>query len=192
MARFTGWNKVYEQKLTMPDKTLVCGHRSAHYGSLFDPDRSEQCYAPFYGKNLIAMDGLTIVSGQVNVVVLEDGLLPTQTHEMKLQREYFDSIANGSKTVELRLWDEKRKKLRVGDRIIFACSDAAAEPLHTRVEGIYTYPGFEELVEDFATVEMGFAGEEKGRIVEKLLMLYGVEKAVKHKAVAIKVKRMPE
>lgn len=191
-ARFMGWNKVYEQKVTMPDKTLVCGHRSTRYGSLFDPDRPTDCYDPFYGKNLIALDGLTVASGQVNVVVLEDELLPTHTHEMQLKREYFESVAEGSKTVEMRLLDEKRKKIRSGDTILFTCSDAPDRQVRTKVEGIYSYPGFEELVEDFAAVELGFDGVDKGKIVEKLLLLYGVEKAAKHKAVAIKLKRIVE
>ncbi|UKI28983.1 MAG: DUF3850 domain-containing protein [Clostridium sp.] len=41
-------------------------------------------------------------------------------HEMRLNNEPFNKIKEGTKTVELRLLDEKRKKtLRVGDKIIF-------------------------------------------------------------------------
>ena len=39
-------------------------------------------------------------------------------HEMRLNNEPFNKIKEGTKTVELRLLDEKRKTLRVGDKII--------------------------------------------------------------------------
>ena len=34
-------------------------------------------------------------------------------HEMKLQEEYFNYIKNGTKRIELRLLDEKRKKIKI-------------------------------------------------------------------------------
>jgi len=36
-------------------------------------------------------------------------------HEMKLYPEPFQMIADGRKTIELRLYDEKRKKIKAGD-----------------------------------------------------------------------------
>ena len=41
------------------------------------------------------------------------------THEMKLQPKYFDYILNGTKRIEIRLNDEKRKKIKLGDKIKF-------------------------------------------------------------------------
>ena len=41
------------------------------------------------------------------------------THYMKLNPEPFDKIASGKKTIELRLYDEKRKTVLPGDEIIF-------------------------------------------------------------------------
>ena len=40
-------------------------------------------------------------------------------HTMKLDAEPFEKIKNGSKTVELRLFDEKRQKIKPGDIIEF-------------------------------------------------------------------------
>ena len=36
-------------------------------------------------------------------------------HEMKLALEPFVMIADGRKTIELRLYDDKRKKIKLGD-----------------------------------------------------------------------------
>lgn len=40
------------------------------------------------------------------------------THNMKLHPGPFALIAQGNKTIELRLWDEKRRLIRMGDDII--------------------------------------------------------------------------
>ena len=40
-------------------------------------------------------------------------------HNMNLNNEPFELIKSGSKTIELRLNDEKRRLLNVGDEILF-------------------------------------------------------------------------
>ena len=38
-------------------------------------------------------------------------------HSMNLQQRFFDYIKNGTKRIELRLFDEKGQKIKVGDVI---------------------------------------------------------------------------
>ena len=40
-------------------------------------------------------------------------------HILKLKPKYFNYINRGTKRIELRLYDEKRKKINIGDTIIF-------------------------------------------------------------------------
>lgn len=40
-------------------------------------------------------------------------------HEMKLQDKYYNYILNGTKRIELRLYDEKRQQIKIGDIIKF-------------------------------------------------------------------------
>ena len=40
-------------------------------------------------------------------------------HEMKLQPEYYNFILNGTKRIEIRLFDEKRQQIKIGDTIKF-------------------------------------------------------------------------
>lgn len=42
---------------------------------------------------------------------------------MNLQPKYFDFIKDGTKRIELRLYDEKRQSIQLGDIIEFAKSD---------------------------------------------------------------------
>lgn len=39
--------------------------------------------------------------------------------EMNLHNEPFNLIKQGTKTIELRLYDEKRQQIKVGDTIVF-------------------------------------------------------------------------
>lgn len=41
-------------------------------------------------------------------------------HKMQLNKKPFDLIKNGNKTIELRLLDEKRKNIKIGDEIMFS------------------------------------------------------------------------
>lgn len=40
-------------------------------------------------------------------------------HILKLKPKYFNYIKNGTKRIELRLYDEKRQTINIGDTIIF-------------------------------------------------------------------------
>ena len=44
-------------------------------------------------------------------------------HEMGLQNKWFDAIESGRKKFELRLFDDKRKQINVGDTIVFTSKD---------------------------------------------------------------------
>lgn len=44
-------------------------------------------------------------------------------HSMKLNAEPFEAIRNHKKTVEIRLNDEKRQKVKIGDTIVFTNID---------------------------------------------------------------------
>ena len=40
--------------------------------------------------------------------------------KMNLSQPYFNMVKNGKKTVEIRLYDDKRKQLKIGDKIKFS------------------------------------------------------------------------
>ena len=45
------------------------------------------------------------------------------THEMQLRQEPFECIVHAIKTIELRLYDEKRQRINIGDKIRFSRID---------------------------------------------------------------------
>lgn len=46
-----------------------------------------------------------------------------KVHKMTLKQPYFDLICAGKKTIELRMYDEKRKAIQIGDKIEFTNQD---------------------------------------------------------------------
>lgn len=78
-------------------------------------------------------------------------------HNMTLKQPYFDLIKAGKKTIELRLYDSKRKKIRVGDTIRFQNGDN----FHTvEVKGLFICSSFKELFKFVDVQDTGLDNEK--------------------------------
>ncbi len=77
-------------------------------------------------------------------------------HYMKLQAAPFAQIAAGVKNVELRLYDEKRKKIAVGDEIEFPNAQTGAR-LCCTVVALHKFPTFAALYEVLSPLKCGIA-----------------------------------
>ena len=73
-ARLLEWQQLYDAGAVIGGKTIVCGHRPARLGYMFDSFREPDCSKPFYGSGIIAIDAGTVRSGSVNVLVVEDNV----------------------------------------------------------------------------------------------------------------------
>ena len=81
-------------------------------------------------------------------------------HEMRLRPEPFGKIKTGQKTIELRLYDEKRKQVKVGDRISFINTENASDVMETVVEALYVFDSFAELYRCLPLTECGYGEDE--------------------------------
>ena len=86
-------------------------------------------------------------------------LIKTTSHEMKLNSEPFEKIKSGEKTIELRLYDEKRQKIQEGDTIVFT-NNATGETLTKRVAKLYRFDSFEELYKTLPLLQCGYTAED--------------------------------
>jgi hypothetical protein len=59
----------------LPDKTLVFGHWGTYDQRPYDYYDGDDLFDPIYGDGYIGIDATTALSGQVNVLVLEDEFL---------------------------------------------------------------------------------------------------------------------
>lgn len=80
-------------------------------------------------------------------------------HEMKLHPAPFEKIKRGEKIFELRLYDEKRQKIKAGEQIVFT-NTATGETLHTRVVKLHRFDSFEELYKTLPLLQCGYTAED--------------------------------
>jgi len=86
------------------------------------------------------------------------GIPLENVHEMTLDPEPFEKVRDGEKTIELRLNDGKRQKIKAGDRIIFNLKDGTENDcLFTKVIEIHKYPSFRELYKDLPLEKCGYS-----------------------------------
>lgn len=104
-------------------------------------------------------------------------------HKMKLNESPFERIKNGTKTVEFRLYDEKRQQVKVGDKIEFSKLPDLQEKLVVDVIGLYKEETFEKLFRKLYTDE-----EEIVKKTKSLYQIYSPEKEKKYGVLGIKVK----
>ncbi len=76
-------------------------------------------------------------------------------HNMKLQENPFIKIKAGTKTIKMRLNDEKRSKIVVGDKIMFT-NVKTNEKIICEVLNLYHYKNFEELYANFDKTSIGY------------------------------------
>lgn len=94
-------------------------------------------------------------------------------HELKLATEPFQAIASGNKTVESRLFDEKRQQIKLGDTVTFTNRENPDETSRVRVIGLLRYQTFENM---FAHNDPHkFGGHDKEWLLNQIHEFYSLE-----------------
>ena len=104
-------------------------------------------------------------------------------HFMKLKENPFERIKNGTKTIEFRLYDEKRKQIKIGDKIEFSKIPELKEKIVVEVLDLYKDVSFEELFNKLFTDK-----EEIKRKTHAMLQFYTHEQEKEYGVVGIKIK----
>jgi len=111
-------------------------------------------------------------------------------HILKLQPQYFDYINNGTKRIELRLYDEKRQKINIGDIIIFQKEPELDITMKVKVIELLRYNKFEELFNDFDIEKMADKSMTKQELLKALEEFYTPEKQEKYGVLGIRVEKV--
>lgn len=109
-------------------------------------------------------------------------------HEMRLHDGPFKKIQAGTKTIEMRLYDEKRQMIQVGDEIEFT-SRTTGEKQLTEVIAIHIYDSFSEIYRDYDKVSLGYDIDEEASFTD-LEKYYSKEEQEKYGVVGIEVRNI--
>jgi 23S rRNA (uracil1939-C5)-methyltransferase len=109
------------------------------------------------------------------------------THEMKLHTSPFEMIKSGTKNIELRLYDEKRQKIKAGDDIIFTNTDTG-EKVCATVKKLHLFASFEELYKTLTLLQCGYTAENIDTAhPSDMTQYYSVEEQQKYGVVGIEL-----
>ena len=98
----------------------------------------------------------------------------------------FQQIKNGKKTVEVRLYDEKRRKIQSGNLICFTNTENH-EKIRARVVKLHACVSFAELFERVGLDACGFRGYSIEEALDKMKDFYSVEEEQKYGVVGIEI-----
>ncbi len=112
-------------------------------------------------------------------------------HVMNLSPDSFEMIEIGTKTIEMRLYDEKRKKISKGDYINFISTINHKKQLEVKVKEVYRYNDFEELYKEFNKVKLGYREEEIAHYTD-MEQYYSKEDIAKYGVIGIEVELINE
>lgn len=95
------------------------------------------------------------------------------THQLKLATEPFNAIISGNKTIESRLYDDKRQKIQIGDQIIFTNRDNLDQTAIVKVVGLLRYVTFHDLFSH--NDPQKFGGESVEWLENQINEFYSIE-----------------
>lgn len=109
-------------------------------------------------------------------------------HRMRLKPSPFEKIKQGTKTIELRLYDEKRRKISIGDKIRFVNIEDEGETLLVEVKNLYAFASFEKLYQHLPLTSCGYTQEDVHRASPRdMEEYYSPEKQRKYGVVGIEI-----
>lgn len=107
-------------------------------------------------------------------------------YEMKVQPEYYNFILNGTKRIEIRLFDEKRQQIRIGDTIKFLKEPELDESCNAKVVGLLRYKTFEDMFRDFDISVLSDKSMTKDELLATLEKFYTKEKQEQYGVLGIR------
>lgn len=105
---------------------------------------------------------------------------------MTLNSGPFALIKEGRKTIELRLFDEKRRCVKVGDVIVFQKKEDPEQKLFAKVLALHQFPDFSSLYKSLPLEKCGYSEDEiETASPEDMKKYYSPEKQEKYGVLGI-------
>ena len=108
------------------------------------------------------------------------------TFELRLHSKFFELIKQGTKTIEMRLLDEKRQEYQIGDILIFKKRPEETEIIKTKIINLHKFKTFAEIYKNFNKVLLGYSENEDAN-PNDMQQFYSVEDQEKYGVVGIEI-----
>ncbi len=109
-------------------------------------------------------------------------------HKMKVQTKYYNLLKSGKKVVELRLFDEKRQQIKIGDEIVFSNLSDTNDSFIAQVINLYRAESFDKLCQIITPAQAGFTSKEE--LITVLQEFYTPDSQQKYGVLGIEIQKI--
>ncbi len=114
-----------------------------------------------------------------------------KVHHMRLAAQPFALIDSGAKTVEVRLYDEKRRQIEVGDKIIFTLLGSGRR-VNVKVVALHMFKSFLCLFSSPLISKTGSGGMTAAEAAESMYKYYLPADESKYGVLGIEIEKISE
>ena len=188
-----GGASIYRQLLPYCDEVLLTKVDADGGAEVFFENLDERDDFVLVQEGEPQMDGdipirfCTYLNTKKTPVSLENGETGTK-HALNLYPGPFEAIKNGRKDIEMRLNEEKRQNLKVGDVIVFTNTESK-EQLECKILGFAPFDSFDLLYSSFPKERLGYSKEEEAHPAD-MERYYLRERIEKYGPLAIFIKAL--
>ena len=114
-----------------------------------------------------------------------------KVHHMHLAAQPFELIESGAKTIEVRLHDEKRREIEVGDQIVFTILGGSRR-VNTKVVALHVFKNFLSLFSSPLFEKTGNDGMTAEEAAESMYKYYLPADETKYGVLGIEIEKISE
>ncbi len=107
---------------------------------------------------------------------------------MSVRHKYFELIKSGQKDIELRAYDEKRKKMKAGDKFLLFDAENPNEYIICEIINMHIAPDFESLFKNLDIKRSGF--DNLDELIDVVTKFVSREEMAREQVVGIEIKRV--
>jgi len=107
---------------------------------------------------------------------------------MSVRHKYFELIKSGQKDIELRAYDEKRKKVKIGDKFQLLDAENPNQYIICEVLNMHVAPDFESLFKKLDIKRSGF--QTMDELIDVVTKFVSREELQREQVVGIEIKRV--
>ena len=107
---------------------------------------------------------------------------------MSVRHKYFELIKSGQKDIELRAYDEKRKKVKIGDKFQLVDAENPNEYIICEVLNMHIAPDFESLFSKIDIKRAGFSNLDE--LMDVITKFIAREELAREQVVGMEIKRI--
>ena len=105
---------------------------------------------------------------------------------MSVRNKYFELIKSGQKDIELRAYDEKRKKVKIGDKFLLFDAENPDRYIMCEVLNMHIAPDFESLFKKIDIKRSGF--KDMTELTDTITKFVSREELAREQVVGIEIK----